>query len=96
MPEINTIADLELLRETVDLECKLAAGRDGLGAVPESFWATYSAMANTQGGVVLLGIRERNGQFEVAGIAHPAKVRQDLFNVLNNRNKVSVNLLRDH
>lgn len=29
MIEIETIADLELLRESVDLECKLAAGRDG-------------------------------------------------------------------
>ncbi len=96
MPEINTIADLELLRETIDLECKLAAGRDGLGAVPESFWATYSAMANTQGGVVLLGLREQDGRFELAGIVQPARVRQDLFNILNNRNKVSVNLLRDH
>lgn len=35
MIDIQTIADLELLRESVDLECKLAAGRDGKGALPE-------------------------------------------------------------
>ena len=42
MIDIQTIADLELLRESVDLECKLAAGRDGKGAVPEDFWPTYN------------------------------------------------------
>jgi hypothetical protein len=47
MIEIHTIADLELLRESVNLECKLAAGRDGKGALPEDFWPTYSAFANT-------------------------------------------------
>lgn len=29
MIDIESIADLELLRESVDLECKLAAGRRG-------------------------------------------------------------------
>ncbi len=33
MIDIESIADLELLRESVDLECKLAAGRDGQGAL---------------------------------------------------------------
>lgn len=95
MIEIQSIADLELLRESVDLECKLAAGRDGQGAVPEDFWPTYSAFANTQGGVVVLGLREKQGQFSVEGIANVAKVRKELFDSLNNRNKVSVNLLTD-
>lgn len=34
MIDIRTLDDLSLLRESVDLECKLAAGRDGKGAVP--------------------------------------------------------------
>ena len=33
MIEIQTIADLELLRESEELECKLALGRDGKGAL---------------------------------------------------------------
>ena len=95
MIEIETIADLELLRESVDLECKLAAGRDGQGAVPEDFWPTYSAFANTQGGLVVLGMREKQGHFSVEGIANLLKVRKELFDSLNNRQKVSVNLLTD-
>jgi len=95
MIEIQSIADLELLRESVDLECKLAAGRDGQGALPEEFWPTYSAFANTQGGVVVLGVREKRLQFSVEGITNVAKVRKDLFDALNNRQKVSVNLLTD-
>ena len=95
MIEIETIADLELLRESVDLECKLAAGRDGQGAVPEDFWPTNSAFANTQGGLVVLGMREKQGHFSVEGIANVLKVRKELFDSLNNRQKVSVNLLTD-
>ncbi|MEY2726480.1 MAG: hypothetical protein RLZZ458_2347 [Planctomycetota bacterium] len=57
MIDIQSRADLELLRESVDLECKLAAGRDGQGAVPEDFWRTYSSFANTDGGIVLLGVQ---------------------------------------
>jgi ATP-dependent DNA helicase RecG len=95
MIEIHTIADLELLRESVDLECKLAAGRDGKGALPEDFWPTYSAFANTEGGIVVLGVRERQEQFIVEGLVNVAKVRRELFDALNNRQKVSVNLLND-
>jgi ATP-dependent DNA helicase RecG len=95
MNDIQSIADLELLRESVDLECKLAAGRDGLGALPEDFWPTYSAFANTQGGLVVLGMREKQGHFSIEGIANVPKVRKELFDSLNNRQKVSGNLLTD-
>lgn len=96
MDQITSLEDLTLLAESVELECKLAGGRDGQGAVPEDFWPTYSAFANTQGGIVLLGLREKKSrQFEVAGIKNIAKVRKELFDGLNNRQKVSVNLLTD-
>jgi len=87
--------DLPLLRESTDLECKLAQGQDGQGELPKDFWPTYSAMANAQGGVVLLGVREKAGQFSVAGVARPDKLRTELFNNLNNPAKVSVNLLTE-
>jgi ATP-dependent DNA helicase RecG len=95
MINLHSIVDLKLLRESVDLECKLALGRDGLGALPEDFWPTYSAFANTDGGVVVLGVREKQGQFTIEGIANVAKVRRELFDSLNNRQKVSANLLTD-
>ena len=45
--------------------------------------------------MVVLGLRERNDGFEVEGIANVAKVRKELFDGLNNRQKVSINLLSD-
>lgn len=95
MFDLQSLDDLHLLAETAELECKLAHGLDGKGDVPKDFWPTYSAMANAHGGVVLLGVREKNGVFSIAGIENPAKVRGDLFNTLNNRSKVSTNLLTD-
>lgn len=95
MLTLQTLEDISLLEESVELECKLAQGQDGSGEVPKDFWPTYAAMANAQGGAVLLGVREKAGVFSVAGLSNPAKVRADLFNTLNNRAKVSVNLLND-
>ena len=95
MIDITSIADLELLRESVDLECKLAAGRDGQGTLPDDFWPTYSAFANTEGGMVVLGVREKQQRFLLEGIVNIAKVRKELFDGLNNRQKVSANLLTD-
>jgi len=91
----HTLEDLPSLVESVELECKLAQGQDGKGELPKDFWLTYSAFANTQGGVVLLGVREKDGRFSVAGLSNIEKVRTDLFNTLNNPAKVSVNLLTD-
>lgn len=93
----NTLSiELKVLAETAELECKLAAGRDGRGELPKDFWKTYSAFANTRGGVVLLGIKEKpKGTFRVAGIQEPEQLITDLFNQLNNPQKVNVNLLSD-
>ena len=92
---LETVDDLLLLRETCTLECKTAAGQDGNGKLPKDFWPTYSAFANTYGGTILLGVKETSGSFSVVGIADVARVRQDLFNDLNNRQKISINLLTD-
>jgi predicted HTH transcriptional regulator len=92
---LKTLTDLASMAESVTLECKLAQGQDGKGELPKDFWPTYSAMANAHGGVVPLGVREKNRQFSVAGIANVEKVRTDLFNNLNNRAKVSANVLTD-
>ncbi|WP_230463620.1 RNA-binding domain-containing protein [Burkholderia ubonensis] len=84
------------LGESVDVEFKKAGGRDGQGEVPKEFWPTYSAMANTDGGEIYLGVEE----LKPAGVrphhlVNVAAMRQDIFNLANNRQKISANLLRD-
>lgn len=74
---------------------KLAQGADGKGKLPEDFWRTYSAMANTRGGYVVLGVREKKGNFIVEGIGDIATVMKQLFDIANNKKKVNVNLLTD-
>ncbi len=90
----ETVFNPDNLREDIDIEAKLAGGREGRGALPQSLFETYSAFANTGGGLILLGLRERDDRnFEIVGIEHPDKIIEDLWNQLNNPNKVSCNLL---
>jgi ATP-dependent DNA helicase RecG len=92
---LNTLDDLANLSESADVECKLAAGADGKGRLPREFWPTYCAFANTRGGVILLGIREDSGRFTVHGVEEADRVITDLFNTVNNPDKVNINLLTD-
>ncbi len=86
--------ELETLREGWDFEAKKAAGRDGKGTIPESMWETYSAMANTAGGVILLGAKERSdGTLLFTGLEEIVRVETDLWNQLQNPQKVSANIL---
>jgi predicted HTH transcriptional regulator len=96
MLEISSLEDIAAMRESVDVECKLAVGRDGKGALPNDIWETYSAFANTAGGDIFLGVREKKGNtFEFQGIENTTKVLDEFWNGLNNPQKVSCNLLRE-
>ena len=91
--DIHSIQDLSLLCESEEVEFKEAAGKDRQGELPNNFWETYSAMANTRGGYVFLGVAEKKGQFHFAGIPSTGRLRKQIVDIANNSNKVSVNLL---
>jgi len=94
--EIAELLDIEDLSENTYIEIKKATGGDGRGQLPESFFPTYSAFANTQGGIVLFGFQEVTpGEFVLIGIAEPGRVIDQLWSNLNNREKVSINTLQD-
>ena len=65
----------------------------GRGGVPGDFWPSYSAFANTDGGVIVLGVSEKNDIRVIEGVENPEKVRADLWNAANNPDKVSDNVL---
>jgi ATP-dependent DNA helicase RecG len=87
MSDINDILDRLNWVESYDLELKSAKG-----GLPGSLWETYSAMANTQGGVILLGV-EDNGT--ISGIDNIAKLKKSCWDTVNNRGKISLNLLNN-
>jgi ATP-dependent DNA helicase RecG len=85
MSNINDILSRLNWVESCDLELKSAKG-----GLPRSLWETYSAMANTQGGVILLGV-EDNGT--VSGTDNLTKLKKNFWDTINNRGKVNINLL---
>ncbi len=96
MSDLWNNLDLPSLAESSDLECKAAQGRDGRGELPEDFWKSYSAMANADGGMILLGVREKpRGQFTALGLVDVERVRKALRDNLHNRKQVSGNLLTE-
>ena len=67
------------------------------GGLPTSLWETYSAFANCYGGVIILGVKEnKDGSWYMTGLDNAAKLRKDFWDTINNKNKVSVNLLTDN
>lgn len=78
-------------RENNRIEAKQA-----LGGLPESIWETYSAFANTQGGVILLGVEEREDKsLHALDLLDPQWLIEDFLAILNDPAKVSLNILEE-
>lgn len=89
-----TCQELLDLRENYQFEVKSAQGRNGKGEVPKDVWESYSAMANSEGGLILLGAKElKDGSLEFLGIEDIDKVQKDFWTTVNNSQKVNFNVL---
>lgn len=75
--------------EHSELECKLAKG-----GLPKDVWETYSAFANTKGGIILLGIEENNGSFYPVKGVDVVKIQKAFWDHINSK-QVSVNILQN-
>ena len=80
---------LEKYTENNRIEAKKA-----LGGLPHSIWETYSAFANTLGGIILLGVEEyKDKTLHTVNLPDPEDLVKQFWDTLNNPNKASVNLL---
>lgn len=80
---------LEQYRENNRIEAKKA-----LGGLPKSIWETYSAFANTYGGIILLGVEERaDKSLHPVDLPDPDRLIREFWDIVNNPNKTSVNIL---
>lgn len=70
--------------------------KSALNGLPLSLWETYSAFANSYGGIIILGVIENNdGSWSTSGLKSVDKIKKDFWNTINNDTKVSINLLVD-
>ena len=80
---------IEKYRENNRIEAKTA-----MGGLPQSIWETYSAFANTLGGIILLGVEEKEDKtFNPLNLPEPEKLIKEFWDIINNPNKVSLNIL---
>ena len=47
------------------------------GDVPADFWPSYNSFANMDGGVSILGVREKGGRREIEGLAAEVYVGEE-------------------
>ena len=87
--DINNLTEYQ---EDHRIETKAAKNQ-----IPNSIWETYSSFANTEGGIILLGVVEENDySLSVKGVEDAHKLIGDFWNMVNNRQKVSVNILTNN
>lgn len=91
-PSSFSLEMLATYKENSLLEVKSARG-----GLPNSLWESYSAFANSEGGVIVLGVKEnsKDGSLYVEGLDDVRKLLKDFWNMVNNRQKVSCNILTD-
>lgn len=70
--------------------------KEALGGLPESIWETYSAFANTDGGVILMGVEELpDKRLHALELLDPQWLIEDLWTGLNDPNVVNINILTE-
>ena len=81
---------IDIFRENYQIEAKKATG-----GLPHSLWETYSAFANTEGGVILLGVEEyKDHSLHLVSLENAEEMVDEFWRIINNPAKVSKNILK--
>lgn len=59
-------------------------------AVPNNAYESVSAFANTEGGWIVFGVKKKNTEFEILGVADVDKMQNEFLNTLRTAGKLSV------
>ena len=86
MASLGIVGDRLSVQGSVDVEFKSC-----VTSLSKDFWPTYSAFANTFGGTIVLGVDDKT--HEAVGVRDPDKIIKEIWDLLNDPKKVSVNLL---
>ena len=100
MIEVRNIQDFNDYLDTLlnQTECDDIEFKSAAGGFPSSFWDTYSAFANTDGGTIVFGVKETDGKFSLNGLSAEQieKYKKDFWNNVNNRSTISCNLMNEN
>ena len=77
-------------------ESEYIEAKSALGGLPQSLWETYYAFANTNGGVILLGVKEgvERALYPV-DLPDPEGLIEEFWYNVKNPNRVSINILSE-
>ena len=91
MSDLFDLSNFDKYKEDNCREVKKAEG-----GLPIALWESYSSFANSNGGVIILGVGERqDGTLYTTGLKNADKLKRNFWNTIHDTKKVSINLLSD-
>jgi predicted HTH transcriptional regulator len=91
---LTELFDLSRFDEYKEDNCREVKKAEG--GLPVALWETYSSFANSNGGVIILGVGERqDGSWYTTGLKNASKLKRNFWNTIHDSKKVSINILSD-